>query len=252
MRTLNVNTLAEAHEGVVRAILLEDANELETEDKELTFEYPEPLSVRIETPWKEPKVSDVCKFGIHFQEQYQECMHTITPRKNDGKDATYTYGSRFRDYPIKVIGKEMHMIWAGDGRGNGLDQIEWVIKKLYQNPETRRATIHTWQPELDCDSGEPPCLQFVQFLLRDGRLNLFAIFRSNDMLSAYGMNIIALHNLQEYVRLKLNMICDDRSNLAWTHGPVACGTMETVSVSAHIYFKRDWEELKLFRQKLRV
>jgi thymidylate synthase len=134
----------------------------------------------------------------------------------------------------------------GDGRGGGINQIqESVINRLIASPTTRRAEAITWVPELDVDSSEPPCLQLVWFRITpDHRLCLVAVFRSNDMLSASGQNLIALGALQEFVLNEINVVYQqlDRPLLKM-------GYLECISLSPHMYFKRDALELKRFQNK---
>jgi len=49
----------------------------------------------------------------------------------------------------------------------------------------------TWNPYVDEQLDDCPCLQLVQCLVREGRLSMKVVFRSNDMLSAAGANMFA-------------------------------------------------------------
>lgn len=231
MRVIKSTSIGRAHENVVRLITREHI-ELVTEDGELTWEYPEPVCIHITHGGNEPKVSKCSLFGERFLEEYVKKVCEITPRRNDGTDATYTYGNRLRDYPVYDNPNNCEPEWYGNGSGDGIDQIEHIILQLKGVPQTRRAIVHTWSVDLDQQSTEPPCLQTIQFMIRNRSLNMYAHFRSNDMLSAWGPNAYALWHLQRLVAQGVK---------------VSVGYIETVSTSAHIYPKRDAQELERFK-----
>ena len=63
----------------------------------------------------------------------------------------------------------------------------------------------TWNPYVDEQLDDCPCLQLVQCLVRDGRLSMKVVFRSNDMLTAAGANMFALVHLQKYIADNLGL-----------------------------------------------
>ena len=76
------------------------------------------------------------------------------------------------------------------------------------------------------------------------------------MLSAWGANAYGLAHLMEYIVKK---ICDKRylifcetGDIEYSQTNLDVGTLTTISASAHIYWKRDKQELNLFRRKLNV
>ena len=79
-----------------------------------------------------------------------------------------------------------------DGVPVHVDQIEYIPEKLRTSSVNRRAIAITWNPVIDEQLDDCPCLQLVQCTLRDGRLAMKVIFRSNDMLTATGANVSAL------------------------------------------------------------
>ena len=104
------------------------------------------------------------------------------------------------------------------------DQVRYIVEKLRASPESRRAVGVTWCPPVDGKLGDCPCLQLIQCVVRDGRLDMKVVFRSNDMLSAAGANMFALARLQEFVAKEVG---------------AAVGAYTHVSLVPHIYFKRD-------------
>jgi thymidylate synthase len=89
-----------------------------------------------------------------------------------------SYARRLRDY---------------DGR----DQVAWVIERLRADPETRSATITTFQPLVD--TSYIPCVSLLDFWLAQGALELVVYAHSLDFgKKAYG-NLVELARLQHEV-----------------------------------------------------
>jgi thymidylate synthase len=107
------------------------------------------------------------------------------------------------------------------------NQIQNVIDKLTEKPLTMAGMMSIWYPE-DLIKGNSPCL--TQIWVRaseDGKLDMTATFRSNDMFRAWQFNAYALRALQIQIADDLKMIPS---------------VLTTVSFSAHIY-KKDFEEI---------
>jgi thymidylate synthase len=122
-------------------------------------------------------------------------------------DFKYTYGERLTTYP--------------DTEGHyAIDQIDSCIELLKKHPETRRAIAITWVPDWDEFGGEVPCLQLLDFLIRGGKLNCTAVFRSQDILRAWPCNVYGIGRLMAHIGDKVGI-------------PV--GSLTTISCSAHIY-----------------
>ena len=72
----------------------------------------------------------------------------------------YMYGSRWKEH----------------------NQIENVRKKLISNPNSKRAIIQTWMPyDTELTREDVPCNVNYMFLGRDGKLDMTATIRSNDI-----------------------------------------------------------------------
>jgi len=125
-------------------------------------------------------------------------------------DVSYTYGNLMRAH-------------------FGQDQVVRVMKKLAKDRGTRSAVISLW------DANSPmkgsPCLNHIWFRILEGKLNMTATIRSNDMFQAWPENAYGLRALQEHVRcgvLKYEGEFQDTDSLA-------LGDLVIVSQSAHIY-----------------
>jgi thymidylate synthase len=210
--------LGKAHEEVIKTIV-RHGTFLVTEDGEKTLELPEPFNIHVGTPFADDMVSPYNMFGERAMQQY---VHDLL--EGSENVFAYTYHDRLFDYPCRDDSGSMR----GDGRGDGIDQVAYIIEKLRSEPTSRRAEGITWYPEYDAVSKNPPCLQRIQCMVRGGVLNMHVEFRSNDMLSALGANMYALSHLQKQIADALGL-------------PV--GWYSHTSVSAHIYYQRDHEEL---------
>ena len=84
-----------------------------------------------------------------------------------------------------------------DYAGAGHDQLAWVVERLRDDPESRSATITTFQPLTD--TSYIPCVSMLDFWLPDGAVELVVYAHSLDFgKKAYG-NLVELARLQEHV-----------------------------------------------------
>jgi thymidylate synthase len=218
MRVIRAPSIGRAHELVVKMIL-EKGRALQTEDSETTIEFEE-TALQVDTPLAEPLVSASSRFQQKFVEQYAKDLL-------NGSHASfeYDYHGRLFDWGERLV---------AEGGPVHVDQIAYIVDKIRQSPSTRRAIAITWNPVIDEKLDDCPCLQLVQCVLRDGRLGMRVIFRSNDMLTAAGANMYALVQLQKSVAEKLN---------------VPCGTYTHISLIPHIYYIRDMHDIEPFCKK---
>jgi thymidylate synthase len=222
MYNVRAYCIGKAHEEVIKTIL-KHGRFLLTEDGEKTLELDEPLNIHIRDPFTDYMISPHNMFGAGAMQKYVTDL-----LRGSESDFVYTYHDRLFDYPVAVVGDDGTRRFTGDGDGGGLDQIAYLTRKLAEEPASRRALAITWCPEKDMVSDNPPCLQRIQCFVRDGRLNMHVEFRSNDMLSALGANIYALVHLQKLIADGLG---------------AGVGWYSHTSVSAHLYYARDYEEL---------
>ncbi|MFH0860993.1 MAG: thymidylate synthase [Candidatus Altiarchaeota archaeon] len=127
----------------------------------------------------------------------------------------YTYGERLR-------------AWGSDILDKPVDQLDAIAKTLKRSRGTRRATAVTWIPPIDSKKEEVPCLILADFKVRDGKLNLTAVFRSNDMYGAWPANMYGLNKVNNFVAKKVG---------------VKAGAITTLSISAHVY-EHDYGNVK--------
>ena len=120
----------------------------------------------------------------------------------DRQGFVYTYGNRLRQH------------------FQDLDQIQEAIERLRKCEESRRAISITWDPVMDTQNDEVPCMMLVDLKIRDGKLNTTGLWRSHDIYGAWFPNAVGLTNLAQYAAGELG---------------VKMGTLTIHSISAHIY-----------------
>lgn len=84
-------------------------------------------------------------------------------------------------------------------RGFDVDQIQYVIDKLSENPNSRRSTAVTWRPTVDTINDEVPCLIMLDFKIRHDKLSTTAVWRSHDIYGAFYPNLQGLKHISDYI-----------------------------------------------------
>lgn len=102
----------------------------------------------------------------------------------------------------------------------GVDQVDWLIRRLRLRPEAKSATIGFHIPGDEMLS----CISLVDCKLRSGRLHLSAVFRSQNVFASQPGNAAALRSLQNEIAGALD---------------VPAGPLTLHVISAHIY-EGDW------------
>ncbi|BDH79235.1 MAG TPA: thymidylate synthase [Methanothermobacter sp.] len=133
--------------------------------------------------------------------------------KPDKKGFIYTYGNRLRSH-FKV------------------DQVEEAIKRLKNFKKTRRATMITWDPQVDTKEDEVPCMILIDFKIRGNKLYTTGVWRSHDIYGAWFPNAVGLAHLAKYVAEKTG---------------TKVGPITIHSISAHIYEVNFEEAKKMMR-----
>lgn len=171
------------------------------------------LTMNVLDPLKEPRISRCFIGGHHELQQYvMEVCYGIL------------------DF---MIGQGDH-VWEYTYHDRISKQIFFVIDELRRNPDSRRAVIDVRDNSVDMFNEHPACLQHMQFMIRDGKLNLQIVMRSNDAAEATFMNAFAFVSLQERVAKNLN---------------VPVGTYTHTANSFHVY-KKDFDLLEHFVDRI--
>lgn len=90
--------------------------------------------------------------------------------------------------------------------GHLVNQIQRVISRLREKPDTRRAVISILEPsDLEPGRAEAPCTIALQFIRRRERLHLVAIMRSNDAYLGFPHDVFCFTMIQELVARSLGI-----------------------------------------------
>lgn len=222
MRLIVAPSIAAAWERAVRHVLVKGVP-VTTEDGEETLETDE-MIVKVDNPlWNLKSPHARCPCGKNMLDAYADQLIK-------GTDGVFEYDYHTRlfrqDYADSFVSSYMDE-WV---QFNQIDK--YAIPYLKGNAVSRRAVCVVWS--LD-DSQKQfwgdavPCLQWIQFLVRDNKLQMKVLFRSNDVLLAMHANMYALVHLQQYVATALGL-------------PV--GSYTHIVTVPHIYYKRDANEVQ--------
>lgn len=191
MITLETNSLGEAWIKAMRMIM-SDGTDIMDEDQKLR-EVRNFYMTIAHIDEKDPilqKYADKKRIGL-MKEKYATCGLV--------GDYKVDYGSRVFN-------------------NHGINQLEWAIKRIRNKPETKSATISLHEPGEDM----LPCLSLLDFKLRNGFMDMTAVYRSQNTFWSMPGNMLALYQMQ--------------SDVAQGVGS-KIGKVELVVASAHIYHK---------------
>ena len=90
-------------------------------------------------------------------------------------DLGHIYGYQWRSWP--------------DYNGGVIDQIQYVVDQLKNNPDSRRMIVSAWNVAEVNKMALPPCHTIFQFYVADGRLSLQLYQRSADTFLGVPFNI---------------------------------------------------------------
>ncbi len=178
----------------------------------------------------------ICKNGVEIKDEDQDLLESSplylvvrTPDENDPIAESQPESDKnwMRDNfsKIKKI-PELNNSWSYAWRlydFQGVNQIDWIVKKLKNKPESKSATISMIQK-----AGSEfyiPCVSLLDFKIRDGALSLTASCRSLDFGKKAIHNFTNLADLAKKVAIQLK---------------IPKISLSVFVISAHIY-KKDLE-----------
>ena len=101
----------------------------------------------------------------------------------------YTYSERLQNYQSR-------------------NQLIDIVNRLKQDMGGNRAVAVTFNPFLDNERDDIPCLQLIQALVRNDKLILSVYFRSNDLYGAFPSNMMFLTYLGMKIANELDVKFD--------------------------------------------
>lgn len=142
------------------------------------------MQLIVEKPLSEPILSEHYMFGEMFVEKYCQSIMEATC----GEQSIHS-----RIVKTKSISQKNN------------NQVNRVVNLLRREPNSRRAVISLWDSECDMNSEHPPCACIIQFMIRHGKLDTAAYFRSNDSWMAVLPDMIAMTKLALLIAEKLKV-----------------------------------------------
>lgn len=182
------------------------AYDSETKECAMTFYVEEPLA--------EPRISRCFIGGHHELQQYimEVCDGILDFMIGKGENVwEYTYHDRIKN------------------------QISFVIEELKRDPASRRAVIDVRDNSVDMFNDHPACLQHIMVMLRQNKLDMKVLMRSNDATEATFMNAFAFICLQQKIAGELG---------------VEVGSYTHTANSFHSY-KKDWQLLDNYVKRIK-
>ncbi len=213
MQVLKTYCPARAYELAVRYVLTKGYWQ-ETEDGKPTIESG-PITIVLDHPMADPRVSETSPFKAASHQAYAEnLLHGEDENKFE-----YTYWRRLHQWGDELVHDDTAVV---------NDQIAYMTQKLKTDPRSRRAVAITWNPVIDQQVADVPCLQLVQCAVRDHRLQMSVVFRSNDIHLALSANMYGLIHKQQQIADAVG---------------VPVGRYTHVALIPHIYYERDGDTL---------
>lgn len=143
--------------------------------------------------------------------------------ENGEKPFIYTYSERIQNIQLSTR----------EGHADFYNQYEIIKRRLIEHAGSNRAVSTLYSAGLDETEQHIPCLQFIQATIRDNKLILHVIFRSNDAYSAWPSNMFFI----SYIGIKLT------EDLRSVYPSLKFFGINYNSTSLHIY-KGDLEQAK--------
>lgn len=134
------------------------------------------------------------------------------------------YGLDMKGYPLNNEALFNYVYSFEDANLNGfvytypnrihatpINQFEIMLERLLNNRGSNRAVANIYNGELDGKEKDIPCLNWVQATIRDDKLVLHCMFRSNDVYGAFYSNMLFLNYfglrlVEEYNKKDINSI----------------------------------------------
>lgn len=82
---------------------------------------------------------------------------------------------------------------------NGVDQLQYILDLLTNNPNSRRMILSAWNPAEIKSMALPPCHTLIQFYVADGKVSLQLYQRSADIFLGVPFNIASYALLLQMV-----------------------------------------------------
>jgi len=118
-------------------------------------------------------------------------------------------------------------------------QLDYVVKKLLDDPDTRQAVLTLWDRNPG-PSKDYPCTVAMDFKLRGGKLNLHVFMRSSDAWLGVPYDVFSFSMVAHLVCCRLNQHrATAAPDQALSPNYVEPGTLYLTAASSHLY-EENW------------
>jgi|GEM_PF-3590991 len=132
-----------------------------------------------------------------------------------------------------VIDREKRRFFQGAYGPRIGDQLELVEQQLRRDPDTRQAVVSLWsETDREPTWKDRPCTTEFQFMIREGRLDVFVFMRANDLWTGTCYDVFQFGQIQAAMAHVLG---------------IEPGTYHHYATSLHIY-ERDLEKFEAVRR----
>ena len=152
--------------------------------------------------------------------------------------------------PLHAVNKQMQkfsddgVTLSGAYGPRFVSQLDFVVNKLLEDPDTRQATLTLWTPN-PRPSKDIPCTVAMDFKVRGGLLHAQVFMRSSDVWLGLPYDIFAFTCMAEQVRERL--ISQGGGN----YKLLELGTLYLTAASSHLY-EEHWEKAALIQTTVRL
>lgn len=152
--------------------------------------YPFPLTKSEMLDWVRKGFADIPEYPIKGEALAEYVSSIDDPYMIDGGDFVYTYPERLCNYiTVDLFGDIIEEC----------DQLDIMVHRLRDNIGSNRSVAVLYSPGRDGVAEDIPCLNWIQALIRENKLILSVMFRSNDCYGAWPSNMLFLN----YIGFKL-------------------------------------------------
>lgn len=186
------------------------------------------MSLTVMEPLSDPMIHRAFPGDLNDLRKY-----TLELMGRGGDRSERAYGPHRGTHPYTCY-ERLYAYGRSSENEPGLNQVDYVIERLAEQPFTRQAQMIAWRPPADCASEDPPSLQSLWYRLLeddDGSYQLCCNmrYRSND---AWGSCFINLFGFSLFNRDVIAKRLAER-----LQRPVKAGRMHWLADSFHIYGK---------------
>jgi thymidylate synthase len=126
--------------------------------------------VRIWNEWPYKAFTQSSDYQNETMEEYVEKIKTDENFAKKYGDLGPVYGAQWRNF-------------------NGVDQLEYILEEIKNNPNSRRMILSAWNPAEIKNMALPPCHTLIQFYVSNNKLSLQLYQRSADIFLGVPFNI---------------------------------------------------------------